>query len=419
MAAGNHPDIIGPYVHVIHNWSYADATARGAATGFVASDLFKIALQEDDNSLWMLVDETLDTWEQLTGSGASAVTSVNGATGAVVLDADDIADTATNVFATPAELAKLAGIEAGADVTDAANVAAAGAVMESDTSTTPMGFVIDEDSMASDLATKVPTQQSVKAYVDAQVAGGGYTDEMARDAIGAALVAGNNIDLTVSDVGDTITIDVEGLTSADLSDFAEALDDRVSVLLIAGNNIDIAYNDGAGTLTIDVESLTSADLTDFAEAVDDRVGALFTDSTNIDVIYNDAGNAETIDLTTAFKTITLNFVIDGGGSAITTGVKGDLVVDFACAISGATALADQSGSIVIDIWKDTYANFPPVDADSITASAPVTITTATKSQDSTLTGWTTAISAGDILRFNVDSITTIQRVTIALKVVRT
>lgn len=33
--------------------------------------------------------------------------------------------------------------------------------------------VIDEDTMASNLATKVPTQQSVKAYVDAQVGAGG------------------------------------------------------------------------------------------------------------------------------------------------------------------------------------------------------------------------------------------------------
>lgn len=62
---------------------------------------------------------------------------------------------------------KLDGIEAGADVTDAANVDAAGAVMNSDTSTASMSFVIDEDTMSSDSATKVPTQQSVKAYVDA------------------------------------------------------------------------------------------------------------------------------------------------------------------------------------------------------------------------------------------------------------
>lgn len=67
---------------------------------------------------------------------------------------------------TGADKTKLDGIETSADVTDATNVAAAGAVMESDTSTASMDFVIDEDNMVSDSATKIPTQQSVKAYVD-------------------------------------------------------------------------------------------------------------------------------------------------------------------------------------------------------------------------------------------------------------
>jgi len=74
----------------------------------------------------------------------------------------------TNAF-TDALSSKLGAVEASADVTDATNVAAAGAVMEGDTTTAAMNFVIDEDSMATNTATKVPTQQSVKAYVDGQV----------------------------------------------------------------------------------------------------------------------------------------------------------------------------------------------------------------------------------------------------------
>lgn len=112
------------------------------------------------------------------------------------------------------------------------------------------------------------------------------------------------------------------------------------------------------------------------------------------------------------------FVIDGGGSAISTGIKGDVEIPFACTLNQVTMLADQSGSIVVDIWKDTYANYPPTDADSITASAVPTISTATKSQDTTLTAWTTAITAGNILRFNVDSCATITRCTIVLKYTR-
>jgi len=118
------------------------------------------------------------------------------------------------------------------------------------------------------------------------------------------------------------------------------------------------------------------------------------------------------------KIAAIAFVIDGGGSAIATGVKGDLMIPFDCTIASATVLADQSGSIVIDVWKDTYANFPPTSADTITASAKPTLSSAAKSQDATLTGWTTSISAGQTLRFNVDSASTVTRVTLILKAVK-
>jgi hypothetical protein len=112
-------------------------------------------------------------------------------------------------------------------------------------------------------------------------------------------------------------------------------------------------------------------------------------------------------------------VIDGGGAAITTGVKQDLEVPFACTVLQSTLLVDVSGSIVVNVWKDTYANFPPTVAGKITGSAPPTISSATKAQDATLTGWTTSISAGDLLRFNVDSCATITRATLCLKVQKT
>lgn len=59
------------------------------------------------------------------GGGGGAVTSVNGQTGVVNLDSNDVPEGATNLYMSAAEQTKLAGIEAGADVTDAANVAAA------------------------------------------------------------------------------------------------------------------------------------------------------------------------------------------------------------------------------------------------------------------------------------------------------
>jgi hypothetical protein len=106
--------------------------------------------------------------------------------------------------------------------------------------------------------------------------------------------------------------------------------------------------------------------------------------------------------------------IDGGGLEITTGIKNDLVIPYDMTITGWYLTADQTGSIVIDIWKDTYANFPPTVAGTITGTEKPTITASNKAQDLTLTSWTTTISAGDVLRFNVDSVTGIQRVTLVL-----
>jgi hypothetical protein len=107
-------------------------------------------------------------------------------------------------------------------------------------------------------------------------------------------------------------------------------------------------------------------------------------------------------------------ICDGGDIAITTGEKGHLIIPFACTVSSYTCVADTSGTITVDIWKDSYANHPPADADSICATAQVTIATAVKGTDTTLTGWTKTITAGNILAFNVDTCTTIKRVTIAL-----
>ena len=110
--------------------------------------------------------------------------------------------------------------------------------------------------------------------------------------------------------------------------------------------------------------------------------------------------------------------IDNGTNVIPTGVNGNIIIPFDCTISQWTLLANESGSLVIDIWKDGFANYPPTDADSITASAPPTITSSDKGQSSTLTGWSPDLLAGDVLRFNVDSVTTIKAVDINLVILR-
>jgi len=100
-------------------------------------------------------------------TGTTPIVSSGGSTPAISISA---ATTSAAGSMSASDKSKLDNIELLADVTDATNVDAAGAVMNTDASTAGMGFVVDEDNMASNSATKVPSQQSVKAYVDTEVA---------------------------------------------------------------------------------------------------------------------------------------------------------------------------------------------------------------------------------------------------------
>ena len=125
----------------------------------------------------------------------------------------------------------------------------------------------------------------------------------------------------------------------------------------------------------------------------------------------------TIQVTSA-GVATITFVIDGGGSVITTGTKGYIEVPFACTVSQWTLLADTSGSITVDIYNDAYANYG-TNTSMVGGGTKPTISASTKGQSAPSSWTTTAIAAGNIIGFNVATISTCTRVTIALKVTRT
>ncbi len=103
-----------------------------------------------------------------------------------------------------------------------------------------------------------------------------------------------------------------------------------------------------------------------------------------------------------------------GGGVLTTGVKTYVSIPAALLITGWTLLAFQSGSVVIDVWLDTYANFPPTVADTIAGTEKPTLSGAQKAEDLDLSSWDPDIAHGDILGFNVDSVATIEQVTLTL-----
>jgi len=127
--------------------------------------------------------------------------------------------------------------------------------------------------------------------------------------------------------------------------------------------------------------------------------------------------------TFATQSFNVPFVIDNGGIAITTGLKGKVgPFAFPWTITKWSLLGDQTGSIVVDLYKCTYSAWDPPTtptvAQSITAAAKPTISSAKKGQSATLTGWNVNVAAGEIIAFNVDSITNLQNVTVMLDSLR-
>jgi hypothetical protein len=113
---------------------------------------------------------------------------------------------------------------------------------------------------------------------------------------------------------------------------------------------------------------------------------------------------------------TINFVIDGGGAVITTGAtiaaqtRGYIGVTANSTINDWTIVSDVSGSIYVDIWKATYANFPTMTL--ITGTDPPRLVTAQKNTDSAISGtWgNTSLVTGDILEFRVNNSLTVASV---------
>lgn len=113
-------------------------------------------------------------------------------------------------------------------------------------------------------------------------------------------------------------------------------------------------------------------------------------------------------------------VIGNGEDEITTAVpvKGYVEVPVNSEVVAWTLVANETGSIVIDVWNDTYANFPPTNADSITGSQKPTLSSAQKNQNLNLTDWTPGLLKGNWLAFEVESATTVKQVTLSLRCAR-
>lgn len=122
-----------------------------------------------------------------------------------------------------------------------------------------------------------------------------------------------------------------------------------------------------------------------------------------------------VDFVAKADDVMANIVIDGGGSVITTGIKAAFKMPRSghWRTSPAILAPKESGSIVFDIWVRSGA--VPTVTQTITASAKPTLSSAQINDTaSSMSGWTTAFSAGDWVVINVDSVTSLTLATLAL-----
>lgn len=165
-----------------------------------------------------------------------------------------------------------------------------------------------------------------------------------------------------------------------------------------------------GGVTLDSGNQLSAPEADrligWADSVNST--AYFAPSAGIEIVGPE------LRLTESQRLRTIDFVLDGNGSAISVGAKGARQVPFAGVIKAARLLADKSGSITVDIRKDSYASYSPGAGASITGATPPKITSGVKSEDTGLDGWMTKIASGDILSCHVTNASAVTRATLVL-----
>lgn len=182
----------------------------------VDADVVVVGDSADSNRVKKTTFAELRTWIE-------AITSYFNVTSDT---SDAITEGSTNLLMTTAERSKLSGIEALADVTDATNVNAAGATMNTDTDVSGNSWVLDEDTLVSDDNTKVPTQQSVKAYVDSKT---GFDTQTAGETINGATTPvavymdNSDDEWYACDANDTTKLNFQGFATTNGTDGATFL----------------------------------------------------------------------------------------------------------------------------------------------------------------------------------------------------
>ena len=121
------------------------------------------------------------------------------------------------------------------------------------------------------------------------------------------------------------------------------------------------------------------------------------------------GQTGVVVITEGVNEDSFGIVVDGAGTAITTGSKGVRYIPFDCTVTGWDIRSDISGSCVFDVKRS---------GTSLAGTEKPTLTASTSNQDLSLSTWTTSLLTGDVVEFVVDSASTLTRATLTILVTK-
>lgn len=149
---------------------------------------------------------------------------------------------------------------------------------------------------------------------------------------------------------------------------------------------------------------------DFSEGVYNNLVA----GNNIGLLFSDP--VTTISYTgSRFNSIQIS--VGNGVDVISTGYIGDYYIENNCTITGWKLVANETGNLVIDVWRSNYSSFPPTNIQTIAGIEKPTLSGAIKNQDISLSSWSGSLSTDEWLRFNVDSASGIKQATLVLNTI--
>lgn len=113
---------------------------------------------------------------------------------------------------------------------------------------------------------------------------------------------------------------------------------------------------------------------------------------------------------------TIGITLNGFGGVIQAVDYPFLYIPFNCTINNWSLIGNTTGNLEIDIWRLNGAI--PTILDTIVAANYPNLNAQQINSDSTLTGWSVNLLAGDIIKFVVNSATTISSATLTLKITK-